>query len=158
MAKFDAGTAVETLDYDFTAFGGGEGTISEPTTGQVNGFFKDMKKMIKEVKALQKQAKGLEAVDLEEDLTDEQVAETMGKMDEAEAGADQFQHRTIEALARLCGASWEVNEADPEDRTLVGGSPSMEQLQTLPYRHLQAFSEWLMGEIRPKKTTPGTGP
>lgn len=161
MAKFNAATAVDTLDWDFTAFDGGEGVIAEPSTGDVNRFFKNMKKMVKDVKAMQRSIKGLEEFSADdEELTDEQLAEQMGKVEEAEAGAEIFQQRTIECLAELCGAKWELcSEPGEEERDrLVGGSPSMEQLQTLPYRHLQAFSEWLMGEIRPKKTTPGTKP
>lgn len=160
MAKFNAGTAVESLDWDFTAFGGGEGTISEPTTGAVNAFTKNVKGMLKEVKALQKSAQGLDdMIDIEE-MDEAELAEKMGKVDEASEGAELFQRKTLEHLAELCGAKREVvSEPGEEYRDrLVGGSPSLEQLEKLPYRHLQAFSQWLMGEIRPKKTTPGTGP
>jgi hypothetical protein len=161
MAKFNAATAVDTLDWDFSAFNGGEGTISEPTTGDVNRFFKNMKKMMKDVKALQNSVRGLEEFSVDEEMSDEQVTEQMSRIDEAELGAEQFQQRTIECLAELCGAKWVTSAQEMDEKApprLVGGSPSLEQLQVLPYRHLQAFSTWLMGEIRPKKTTPGTGP
>lgn len=159
MAKFNAATAVDTLDWDFTAFDGGEGVISEPSTGDVNRFFKNMKKMMKDVKALQKNVRSLEEFSDVEEMSDEDVTAQMGKIDEAELGAEEFQRRTMECLAELCGAKWVTNAENlDESDILVGGSPSLEQLQTLPYRHLQAFSEWLMGEIRPKKTTPGTKP
>lgn len=162
MAKFNAATAVESLDWDFTAFGGGEGTIAEPTTGAVNKFTSNVKGMLKEVKALQKSAKDLEGLADIEEMDEAELAEKMGKIDEASEGAETFQRMTLEHLAELCGAKRETyptqeGDGDPGYR-FVGGSPSLEQLETLPYRHLQAFSQWLMGEIRPKKTTPGTGP
>jgi len=40
MAKFDASTAVEALEWDFTAYGGGSGTIPEPSEDVIEAFFK----------------------------------------------------------------------------------------------------------------------
>lgn len=150
MAKFVPSQHVERLEYDFTEYGGGEGVITEPSTGKVNGFFKDMKSMMKEVSALSQVAKDLEV----EDMSDEQMIEKMSKVDEAEAQGSEFQRRSIENIAVLCGA--ERVEQEDGSFVVVGGSPNMEDLEKLPYRVLQAFSTWLMGEIRPKRTTPAS--
>jgi len=160
MAKFNAATAVESLDYDFTAYGGGEGVVPEPSTGAVNTFFNNMKILAKEVTALSELAKEVDV----EGMTDEDLAKHMASIDEAQAGAEHYQRKTIENLAELCGGVREFEEIHTESaeepvtkiETVVGGSPSVDDLSKLPYRVLQAFSQWLMGEIRPKKTTPGT--
>lgn len=145
MAKFIPKEHIEALEYDFTEYGGTDGVIAEPTTGRVNAFFKNMKGLIKDVNALQKSVKDFD----EDEMSDEELAERVAQMDEAEGAASEYQVRTIEYLAELCGATRD------DDGNMVGGSPSMEDLSKLPYRVLQAFSAWLMGEIRPKKTTPG---
>lgn len=148
MAKFVPSDHVERLEYDFTEYGGPEGVIMEPTTGRVNGFFSDMKAMMNQVKDLQAVAKDFDI----EEMSDEQMIEKMSQVDEAEAKASVFQKQTIENLAVLCGAERQ------EDGSVVGGAPSVDDLNLLPYRVLQAFSQWLMGEIRPKATTPGSRP
>lgn len=150
MAKFVPADHVEALEFDFTEYGGREGRITEPTTGTVNKFFKNMKNMMKEVNALQREI----GADPDKELTDEEVAAQIAQMDESDAKIGQFQVRTIENIAELCGAKREVDE-DGNER-VVGGSPSVDDLSKLPYRVLQAFSAWLMGEIKPKRTTPGS--
>jgi hypothetical protein len=158
MAKFKAAEAVETLEYDFEGFGNGaKGVIQEPTTGLVNGFFKNMKAMMRDVQSLQNAAKGLSDIDTDKEMTDEELAEQMEKIDEAEAGSDLLQQRSVENLAILCGAEWVPDDPDDPDTTeghYVGGSPTLEDLQSLPFRHLNAFTQWLIGEIRPKKDRP----
>jgi hypothetical protein len=156
MAKFVPSQHVETLEYDFTQYGGSEGVIPEPTTGKVNGFFKATKDMVKEVNALRGVIEDVEV----ENMSDEDMIARMAKIDEAEEASSEFQKRTIENLAILCGAERQYN-ADHEERGLpeynvVGGSPSFQDFEKLPFRVLQAFSQWLMNEIRPKRTTPGT--
>lgn len=158
MAKFDAKTAVEKLEYDFTSYDGGKGPIKEPTTGRVNSFFANSKALINEVRSLKGVAEQFEGVDVEA-LSDEESAAMFSKIDEASAGAEIFQRRTVENLALLCGAEWvesppEDEATEPIEPELVGGAPSFEELNQLPYRVLQAFSEWLIQQIQPKKRTP----
>lgn len=159
MGKFDAATAVEDLEYDFTKYGAGSGTIVEPSSGQVNGFFRGLRDIISEIRGLQTLAG-----DLDEDTSPEELAEKMGQVEEASEGASRLQQRTMELIAEMCGATWqEVPDPDPGDlaegdkpptiKALVGGEPSFDQLEKLPFRVLQAFNQWLMGEIAPKKTT-----
>ena len=153
MTKFIAAEAVEKLEYDFTEFGGGTGVIPEPSTGAVNQFFKDTKKMIREVRALQQTAESLNV----EGMTEQEVAEQIGKIDEATEGATQMQSAMVENIAILCGADrFETKDDDGNviESHVEGGSPTFEELNRLPHRVLQAFSQWLMDQIRPKKTTP----
>lgn len=153
MAKFIPAEFVEKLEYDFTEYGGKTGEIREPSTGQVNTFFRRMKAMFKEVKALRQLA---EDDDLKiEEMSDEQMTDIMDKVDEATDAASELQLRTIENLAELCGAKW---EGEDDERKLVGGSPTYDELLELPYRVLQAFSRWLVGELQAKRETPGTKP
>lgn len=151
MAKFDAGTAVERLEYDFTTYGGSEGFISEPSTGRVNDFMASMRGMMKNIKSLQSSAKKFENV---EEMDDEALADSLGDIDEASDAASEFQNRSIEFLAILCGAERIVHEDGSV--TIEGGEPSYDDLQRLPHRVLQAFTQWLMQEIRPKKEAPAT--
>jgi hypothetical protein len=154
MAKFNAATAVEKLEYDFTHYNGGKGGINEPTTGRVNSFFANSKALIKEVREIKGMAEQLEGVDIDS-LSDEDSAKVLNQIDEASAGAELFQQRTVENLALLCGAEWvEGDEKTPPE--LVGGAPSFDELSRLPYRVLQAFSEWLIQQIQPKRRTPAS--
>lgn len=135
MAKFNAGVAVEKLEYDFTDFGGKEGVVPEPSIAQTNAFFKNMKGLVKNVKSLKS---GLGDLELEE-LSDDDMIDQMGKVDELEAEVSEFQAKSIEYLAELCSHT-----------------PSVDELSALPYRVLQAFSTWLVQEIQPKRTTPAS--
>ena len=146
MAKFVPSEHVERLEYDFTEYGGSTGVIPEPSTGRVNGFFRDMKSMMREVSALQSLVKDLDV----EEMSEEDMVAKMSQVEEAEAVGSEFQQRSMENLAILCGATRN------DDGTIEGGTPGVAEFELLPYRVLQAFSTWLMGEIRPKKETPGT--
>lgn len=159
MAKFDAGTIVERLEFDFSDFGGPTGVIQEPTTRRVNAFFKSTKDTIREVQDLRKSAE-FDSVNIEE-MSEAEVAEALGKVDEASEGATRMQERTVENLAILCGADVVYRDSEgnvirgdevPADatRTIEGGSPTFETLDNLPFRVLQAFTTWLIDQIRPK--------
>lgn len=145
MAKFDA-SLVEMLEFDFTQWGGGSGVIDEPSTGDVNRFFKQMRSMMKDVKALQTGADDINV----EDLSDEQVSSMMEEMEDKEAGASEAQQKSMEFIAELCGA-----ERDDEGNIVPNsGAPSMEDLSVLPFRVLQIFTRWLMDELKPKRVAP----
>lgn len=160
MAKFVPSEHVERIEYDFTEYGGGAGVIPEPTTKKVNDFFHNMKVMVREVqvaqKALKDKAGQLEDIDDIEELDDERLAGAMDAMDEVEGATGEYQRRTMENIAVLCGGEWVEPEEEGGVWTVSGGSPDLPALQTLPFRALQAFSTWLVKEIQPKKTAPGT--
>lgn len=159
MSKFVAGTAVERLEYDFTDFDGGKGFIPEPTRGAVKSYFKGLKALMRETADLRGAAEG----DSDE-MSDEEVAALMAKADEAEERSEEYHTRSIGLLAELCGAEREEvditvgEQEEPVDNIVkyVGGSPTYDELQALPFRVFQAFNQWLVTEIQPKKTTPGT--
>jgi hypothetical protein len=136
MSKFDAGTAIEALEFDFTAYGGSEGVIPEPSSGSVKTYFRSMKDLAKEARKFKGIADSLGNVD---DLTDDEISERMASIEEAEEGADQLADMQKRALADLCS-----------------GTPSYEELGQLPYRVFQAFNRWLVSEINPKKEAPGS--
>lgn len=152
MAKFNAGEQVERLEYDFEDFGGPKGFVTEPSTGTVNRFFKNMKSLLKEVRRIQKEVEGDDHNE-EEEMSDEDALTAMKAMDENEEAIDIMQAKTVEYLAELCGAT---RDPDTGDLDMSSGSPSGDALSKLPYRVLQAFSQWLMEQIKPKRTTPGT--
>lgn len=149
MAKFDAGKAVEVMEWDFTQYGGGKGTIPEPSTGAIDGFFNRSKVIMKEIRATQK---GIDTTGNSGDELDD-LAGDIGDLEETGGTRELFGEQMSEAVAVLCGAT--VNPEDP-DGPLIGGSPSVEDIKTLPFRVLQAFIQWIMEEIRPKTTTTGT--
>lgn len=132
---FNAGEVLEPLDYDFSAFGGPVGTVPEPSTGDVRGYFKAMKDMAKEARKYKDIEAKLGDVD---DLTDEELADRMATLDEAEEGVNELQRLQKEALAGLCS-----------------NQPSFDELDRLPHRVFQAFNTWLVGEIAPKKDRSG---
>lgn len=154
MAKFDAATAVELLEYDFTKFGGTKGEVQEPTTGQVNAFFAEMRLVIQEVRAMQ--GKTGDMGGSTDGMSEEEIADRMAAIEEASEGAQHYQTRTVELIAQLCGAEWQDQGEDA--RVLVGGAPSFDDVSRLPYRILQAFSKWMVESIRPKEETPATRP
>lgn len=136
MAKFDAGTAVESLEYDFTAYGGSEGVIPEPSSGTVKAYFRAGKDLAKEMRKFKGISDALGDVD---NLSEEEITSRMAMIEEAEEGVDELQERQRGMLVDLCG-----------------GAVTRDELDRLPFRVFQAFSKWLIGEISPKRTTPGS--
>lgn len=158
MAKFVPSQYVEKLEYDFTDYGGSEGVIPEPSTGRVNQFFKHMKNMAKDVNQLRGAADEIGDDEIE-NMSDEAMIERLKKVEEVEVAGSEFQQRTIQNLAFLCGGEF-IETLDDDNNVIEirvdGGSPSTVEFDKLPFRVLQAFSTWLMGEIRPKATTRAT--
>lgn len=151
MGKFIPSQHVEGMTYDFTEYKGGiEGTIPEPSNGRVKGYFKGVKNLMGEVRELRELAQGKDM----EDLSDEEMTEMLAKVDEATEGVERLQEQMTHWIAFLCGGEWvESKEGEPY---VEGGSPSVEQLQLLPFRVSQAFTQWLNEEIQPKRRTPGS--
>lgn len=135
MAGFDAGTAVEGLEFDFSAYGGPKGVIPEPSTKTINQYFKDLKAIFAETKGIRERL-----ADLPEGEADQALSEMLGggEVDLDDLG-DHLTNRLLQATADLCS-----------------GYPSFKDIQALPFRVQQAFNAWLAGELRPKGTTPGT--
>ena len=130
MAKFNAGTVIETMEYDFTAYGGGAGIIPEPSETALQEFFE-----------------GVEAfkIDLEE---------AQGERVELE----QLAEADLEEIAKSQAVS--TKEMLKTYRTLIAAlcqdQPSETQLALLPVRVQLAFIGWLVGEFTPEGRMPGT--
>lgn len=141
---FNAAEVLEPLDYDFTSFNGPDGkplpkgTVPEPSSGAVKAYFRAMKDLAKEARRFKDIEKKLGNID---EISDEELAERMATVDEAEEGADELQRNQKVALAGLCS-----------------DNPSLEVLEALPFRIFMAFNKWLIGEINPKTAAPGSKP
>lgn len=88
MSKFNAATAVEALEYDFSAYSGGEGVIPEPSTAQVDEFFKTLKDLYSHINP---------------DSDDKEAIEALKAMGEDEA--NRIGDRLKDSLAALCSNS-----------------------------------------------------
>lgn len=160
MSKFVPQELLESIEYDFTHYGGTAGVIPEPSTKAVNGFFRSMKSMTREVKGLMGEAKRLEQRAQDESIEEGDIDEILEQMDTMEEGATAYTSQMMQNIAVLCGAQWQEQD-DNEDGyknppVLVGGTPSYTDLEDLPYRVFQIFAQWLIREIQPKRETPGT--
>lgn len=151
MGKFVPSQHVEGMTYDFTEYGGIEGTIPEPTQKRVKDYFRGVKTAMNELREL----RALAGKDIE-DLSDEEAAELMAKMDDSMEDMERVQDRLVHWMAYLCGGDWVDPDGDNGEAYVKGGSPSVDQLSELPFRVYQAFTAWLNGEIQPKRKTPGT--
>lgn len=128
MSGFDAGTAVEPMDYDFTTVDGGKGkgVVPEPSTSEMKGFQKEFAQIMRE-------GQKLEVSDEEAlKMTDKEFAAFQKK-------TDDLGDRLDSAIARLCK-----------------DSPSVEEVSTLPFRVKTAFSQWLMNQFAPEGGASGT--
>lgn len=130
MAAFDAATAVEPMDYDFTTVegGSGKGTVPEPSTQEMKDFQRDFAQIMRDGAKLEK--------------TDAE----MTAMSEAEF--KKFQKETEKIGERL----------DVVISVLCKNKPSQEEVATLPFRVKTAFSKWLMEQFSPEGATSGTKP
>lgn len=149
MAKFNAATAVEALEFDFTKFDGPSGTIPEPSSGQVKKFYKELQKIQEEVQLRISEADASAAPPLVVD--GKIVAPT--EEDEIEAGknalesfvslsedeADEWNDRGLQAVVDVCSEAFTKDDLD-----------------RLPYRVGRAFMKWLSDQLRPEEQTPAS--
>lgn len=126
MAGFDAATAVDPMEWDFSHYGGGKGVVPEPSTAEMQDFQRDFAKVMRKGQALE--------------ISDEEAMKLSEKaFDKLQADAQKIGEELDELIARLCK-----------------GSPSTEDVATLPFRVKTAFSKWLMEQFRPEGETSGT--
>lgn len=144
---FKAADAVKPLDYDFNPFVPAAGTIPEPTTGQVERFFQDLRSIAAKVRELMGVAQRVAEGDKE--MSDEDAADTIAKMDDNTIA--DMQGDLIDAVARLAGG-----EQDEDGNWIKEGKPSREEIAALPYRVLATFNAWIGGELRPEQPKPAT--
>lgn len=133
MTSFDAATAVEQMEYDFSKYvPDAKGVIPEPSTDQMESYFDGAKAIARKVKGIQSKTKGVQEQADAGDISDEEMEEILGAMDSVSVKAVQ------QDMADLIGA-------------LCSDTPSAETLMQLPYRVLQAFFGWMQGNLRPER-------
>lgn len=132
MGKFNAGTAVEAMEYDFTDYGGGAGVIPEPSDEVLDAFYQNLA------------------------LVMDEVQETVGDLQDLDiSNIDAVQ----KALAATEGTS-AIRKVSDSLTTLLAdltqGQPSAEDIARLPFRVKQAFMGWLVGQFNPEGGTPAS--
>lgn len=139
MPKFDAGSVVEPLDYDFTTVKGyphrkAKGVIPEPTDQQVA-------KLIGSLRDAMTDAKSLAGDDSTEVQDFSDPAAFLGQLD----GYDPEKFLSVYASVAKAYAD------------LCSGSPSLEEITALPMRVRLRFFAWLMQEVVAPEAGPGVG-
>lgn len=143
MAKFDAALEVEAMEWDFTKplkDKKAKGTIPEPSTGQVEAFFNDTRKLITSIREEIKERTGIDVGNLEAVKEKDVKEETIKAL---ETMSDSMLSDQQEALSGVIAK-------------VCSDQPSAEQLQALPYRVFMAFNKWLAGELRPNQQAADT--
>lgn len=127
---FNAATAVDPLDWDFTTYKGGKkGTIPEPSDTAITEFQKELQRAMAEVTDM---FKGMDP----KNIKPEQMAAAMEALDKVDMAKVNGQIKT--AVAKLC-----------QD------NPNKAQLDLLSYRVLNAFVQWLQSELSPEGRSAG---
>lgn len=133
MSRFDAATAVEAMEYDFTKYGGSVGEIPEPTTGQMNDFMVGMRRLLAEYRSQMPTQDDDDEKD-PRDMSSEELGQMMDSLEDNMALAAEFNEKSILLTAEFCSHQ-----------------PSTDELSKLPMRVMRAFSKWLMQQINPKE-------
>jgi len=137
MPKFDAGSVVDPLDYDFTTVKGyphksAKGTIAEPSDEMITSFIADLRDLMKEAGAIVGDVAGL-------DLANPQ--EFFQQLD----GYDPEQLLNVyRGMAAACSK-------------LCSGRPSTEEISDLPMRIRVRFFAWLQQEVVSPEAETGGG-
>jgi hypothetical protein len=132
MPMFDAGAAVEALDWDFTKAGvKATGTIPEPSDRAIGDFLDGLKKLYTETRKM------VEA--------GEQAEASPGEMLEAlnAVTGDMFVEQ-MKGIAVLYAA-------------LCSGKPGVDELLALPLRVRAKFYGWVMNEVVNPEAETGAG-
>ena len=133
MPAFDAGTAVEALDWDFHAAGvKAKGIVPEPTDAAIGRFLDGLKKLY-----TQAQESGM-ATEVSGSATPEEMLDALSSLT-----GDifvKFMADTAELFADLCSQK-----------------PSTAQLLQLPLRVRIKFYGWIQEEVVNPEAGPGAG-
>lgn len=147
---FNAGTVVDPMDWDFTAFGEptDKGTIPEPSTEAVDLFGQRYRGLLM----------ALQAADINSRIPEDETPEEAAQRVIAEA--QKPLHQRLEEWA-------EDTRLPDKDAQLVNeemiriladvcsGAPTEAQLRMLPSRVLRAFCTWLNEELTAPKFKHG---
>lgn len=125
MAKFNAATAVEAVEYDFKPYVDAEGIIPEPSKEQVETFFDRIKNMHRLVARVERDITNAAEV------SNEELEKVVAELPEGEINKMK--------------SELSIYIAD-----LTSNQPTVEQIDGLPYRVFTAFMVHLMTEYGPK--------
>lgn len=155
MGTFNAGTVLESLDYDFTDMAGepnlieglaqAKGTIKEPTRLQFQQFMRDSarehQRLIAEAqKDAEADGDGSGSEEKGDSPADELAAISAGMARADMRKAETARKNDAAMLSKLCS-----------------GNPSTEILLLLPHRVYIAFSQWLYKELSDPEAVTGGG-
>jgi hypothetical protein len=144
MAKFNAATVVEALEWTFKPLIKAEGTITEPTDDQIVTFLTDVKDL---VARLHEKARQRAAGDTGEPGTDlalpggrdpADLVDAIEELDPSVVG--EFHQELAGIFAALCS-----------------GEPDKETLLKLPMRIRVVFYSWLREQVMNPEAAPGAG-
>lgn len=129
---FDAAKAVKPLDWDFSAFDGGSGTVPEPTGKQIAKFYTGLD-------AVSRDALKRQDIDADADVPPDKLLEAADAAVDDEADIVALHEKLTGVYADLCH-----------------GSPTKAQISKLPFRVRMAFFNWIAGELRPEASGAAT--
>lgn len=143
MVAFDAGSAVAPMDWDFSKFGAGTGTVPEPSDVEIERFMKKYQILVTQVVAAA------------EDRTNLAISSEIEQRIKAIEDGRTTYLSLEESLEIMRGVDISGDDVAPEISdamlnlvlTITKGSPSKEQLLALPNRIRGAFYGWLVGEL-----------
>lgn len=131
MPKFNASSIGGELEFDLSKWGGPKGVVPEPPRFAVSRMLKRVDELFVELGLRDDKDKAVE--------TPDDVVDTMEKVSNEEV-FEKMQEGLVDILAEVCG-----------------GSPDKAALTALPYRPLQGFFGYLMGELtNPEVSKPDT--
>lgn len=134
MAKFNAVTAVESLEYDFEPYQPGvTGVIPEPSSEQIETYFEKARTVAKEVMALKskmEKVQGQGGTDVEE-MSEQEIAEIVTDLESIDV--HEIQRQMVDLISDLCSQT-----------------PTSEQINALPFRVRQEFMKWVGLQFRSK--------
>lgn len=116
MAKFNAATAVEPMEFDLSKYGGPVGIIPEPTNGQIEKFFDTMQAAMVQIGAQPGQKLTLEAAAVIPEGLAQIMMNTLTTA-LVEIGGGSYTGEDIERLpyrVQTAFVAWIVSELSPE--------------------------------------------
>lgn len=145
MAGFDAGEVIEPMDWDFTRYKAGKGTVPEPSDVETERFLRKWRLLVVQVVSAAEIAAN-EMIDQEiEQRKQEALARVEGKPIKVPTIAE-----ALELMKQV-----DVSDTAPEIADAMAdlvskfckNKPSKAQLLKLPNRIRGAFYGWLIGQV-----------
>lgn len=155
---FVAGSSVEPLEWDFSAYGAGKGVSPEPTSQQIEQFNKRWYNLVQALVALRNALVAAEQ-DRNEELSPEQAKQKL--LEFSGMDLDMALQRLDQELseARLPDQLEVITKMAQLIAETTGDCPSVEQIMKLPHRPRTMFFGWFVQELTdPEGVAAGTKP